>query len=54
VKLPSHDENVNYALKLIEKLSSEKVQIPLTHETTKTINELQQSGSNLKPESLYE
>jgi len=49
VKLPSQEENVKFALKLIEKISSEKVSIPITPETSKTVSELQKSSSSLNP-----
>jgi len=54
VKLPSTEDNVNFALKLIEKLSTEKGQVPVTPETSKTISELQKSVSTINQEAFFE
>jgi len=54
VKLPTTEENVNFALKLIEKISSEKIQVPITLETSKTITELQKSVGTINQDSFYE
>jgi len=53
VKPPTTEQNVTYALGLIEKLASEKISVPVTPETSKTINELELSGSTLNPEKEF-